>query len=309
MGAGQPKNPCSFETFREPANVSDSPMIIEWTIVVLQLIFLEGILSIDNAAVLGAMAASLPPDQAIPWPRRLRALGHPLDRLLGGQRSAALKVGLLGAYLGRAAMLLVAHFIVQNPWLRMLGGSYLIYLGADHLSGLADDASHDETAHQPETQRSGFWSVVLAIELADLAFSLDNVVAAVALSSNMAVVLLGVALGIVTMRFAATLFANLVTREPVLEPAAYILVLTIGLRLIIEEFLPIHIPVSIQFGMSVLIILGALLYAHWRPLRTLRPLVVWSLRLLHTILSFFRSALGWPVARLGGLIQLLWRAD
>ena len=268
-------------------------MIVEWTIVVLQLIFLEGILSID---------------QPIPWPRRLDTIGHPLNRLLGGQRSAALKVGLLGAYMGRAAMLMVAHFIVQNPWLRLLGGAYLVYLGADHLSGLASGEEHDETGRRTETARSGFWGVVLAIELADLAFSLDNVVAAVALSSHMAIVLLGVALGILTMRFAATIFANLVTREPILEPAAYILVLSIGLRLIIEEFFPLHIPVMAQFGSSLAIIFGALLYAHWHPLRALRPLIFRGLRLLHTILNFFKSVVSWPVARLGSLIQLLWRA-
>ena len=150
---------------------------------------------------------------------------------------------------------------------------------------------------------------MLAIELADLAFSLDNVVAAVALSSHMLIVLLGVALGILTMRFAATIFANLVGREPILEPAAYILVLSIGLRLIAEEFFPIHIPVMAQFGMSLSIIFGAVLYAHWRPLQTLRPIIFGGLRILHKILSAVRAVIAWPVARLNALVQLIWHAD
>ncbi len=65
--------------------------------IVIQVIFLEGILSIDNAAVLGALVSELPTKEKIPWPGPLKFLGPPIHRLLGGQRSAALKVGLLGA--------------------------------------------------------------------------------------------------------------------------------------------------------------------------------------------------------------------
>ena len=62
--------------------------------IIVQLIFLEGILSIDNAAVLGAMVNHLPNDKPIPWPRRLAHLHAWGDRVLGNQRDAALKVGL-----------------------------------------------------------------------------------------------------------------------------------------------------------------------------------------------------------------------
>lgn len=51
-------------------------------LIVLQLIYLEGILSIDNAAVLGAMVAHLPRHAPIPWPRLLRFLQRPVYRLL-----------------------------------------------------------------------------------------------------------------------------------------------------------------------------------------------------------------------------------
>jgi tellurite resistance protein TerC len=77
-------------------------------------IFLEGILSIDNAAVLGAMVSIHPTKEMAPWPKPLRFLGLPIHRLLGGQRSAALKVGLLSAYFGRGLMLVMASFVVQN---------------------------------------------------------------------------------------------------------------------------------------------------------------------------------------------------
>ncbi len=89
--------------------------------IVIQVIFLEGILSIDNAAVLGAMVSVLPKQDRVPWPGPLKFLGPPIHRLLGGQRSSALKVGLLCAYAGRGLMLVLANFVIHNPYLKILG--------------------------------------------------------------------------------------------------------------------------------------------------------------------------------------------
>ena len=109
---------------------------MDWSILVIivQLVFLEGILSIDNAAVLGALVTPLPSDQKVPWPPRLARLGQLLDPLLGKQRMAGLRVGLLGAYLGRGLMLAAASLIISNPWLKLLGAAYLIRLALDILS-------------------------------------------------------------------------------------------------------------------------------------------------------------------------------
>lgn len=238
-------------------------------IVVVQLVFLEGILSLDNAAVLGAMVAPLPDDHPIPWPGWLRRPAHKLDGLLGPQRTAALKVGLLGAYLGRGLMLILAAWVVHNPWLKLLGALYLLKLAAENLGQL------DESARPAplETEGHRFWRVVWAVELADLAFSLDNVVAAVALSNRLPVVMLGVAVGILTMRFAASVFTYLVAREPILEPAAYVLVLNIGLELLLSELAGVHIGDLARFTISAGTLVLALIYAHWQPLRRFAPVL------------------------------------
>ncbi len=89
---------------------------LSFVYIIIQVIFLEGILSIDNAAVLGAMVSVLPAKDMVPWPGPLKFLGPPVHRILGGQRSAALKVGLLGAYLGRGLMLVLANFVIHNPY-------------------------------------------------------------------------------------------------------------------------------------------------------------------------------------------------
>ncbi len=275
-----------------------------WAIIIAQLFFLEGILSIDNAAVLGAMVMPLPIDRPIPWPGWLRPLGKRIDPVLGPQRQAALKVGLLGAYVGRGFMLLIANLLVRNPWIHLIGGAYLIYLGIDALAWPELDASASQNSLQPGKPNQGFWQAVLAVELADLAFSLDNVVAAVALSRHILVVMLGVGLGILTMRFAAGLFSRLIEREPILETAAYLLVLVIGLRLWAEQLFHLDISALSQFGLSLLLVAIALLYAHWTPARVLRPFVHWLRRSMRGGLQLGRQMILRPLYVVIGLLSL-----
>lgn len=277
-------------------------MDFSFVAIVLQLIFLEGILSIDNAAILGAMVAVLPKDQPIPWPRALRWLGRRLDKPLGDQRAAALRVGLLGAYIGRGLMLLAASYIIQNPWLKLVGAAYLIRLALDDLG-----AGHHGESDDPlrKVHQAGFWVTVLNVELMDLAFSLDNVVAAVSLSDELWVVLLGVAIGIVVMRFAAGIFSAVVLRFPVLKAAAYVLVLNIGVQLVLEELHVMHFSDLGRFGISVATILIALAYERIPLLRTiLRPLLVW----ISQGFGLINATVEWLLAPLRGLFGLLARA-
>ncbi len=267
-------------------------------VIILQLIFLEGILSLDNAAVLGAMVAHLPADRPIPWPRALRWLQHSTGRWLGPQRQAALKVGLLGAYLGRGTMLVLAGVIVHLGWVRMLGAAYLLYLATSHFAELyRATPTAEEAVDTPAAQQlnGGFWLTVLAIELADLAFSIDNVIAAVALSDQLWVVLIGVAIGIVIMRFAATLFTRLIAWEPTLETGAYLLLLAIGSELLLGEFLGVHIDELAQFAISATILVMTVMIARspWRttfakvcrPILGLFAIVQWAITGVCTTLA------------------------
>lgn len=277
---------------------------MDWTIpvIILQLVMLEGLLSIDNAAVLGALVSKLPNNLPIPWPRLLKKPGDLLHPLLGNQRTAALRVGLLGAYLGRGLMLLLASLIISNPWLKILGAAYLIRLAFENL-GSAEGAEGDEEAQ--ELKSHSFWGLVVTVELADLVFSLDNVVAAVSLSNKIWVVMVGVALGILFMRFAAGWFSYAVEKEPILKPAAYILVFNIGVELLVEEFAHIEISDWVRFGISIGTILLALAYAHFKPLHwVLRPVLKWVAQ------GFGRmnALLDWALAPLFALLELLKKA-
>jgi tellurite resistance protein TerC len=281
-------------------------------LIIIQLIFLEGVLSLDNAAVLGAMVAPLPTDKRIPWPRALQSVGRVLDTFLGTQRDAALKVGLLGAYLGRGLMLALATIVIQNPWLRLIGALYLLYLALSYLSKLEKPQASDRDMPPPQAAELSFWSVVLTVEMADLAFSLDNVVAAVALSEDYWVVLLGVAIGILLMRFAASMFSRMIEWEPNLEIAAYLLILAISIELLLDDLFHIRFQeltlggIAIngevqQFGITLLIIGMTIALS---KLRWLQPVnVIWRpilhvVALLHAPLEW----LSWPFRALLRLI-------
>ncbi len=229
--------------------------------ILIQLVFLECILSIDNAAVMGAMIAHLPEDQLTPWPDWLRGWMHWADRLLGSQRAAALKVGLFGAYAGRILMLALASLIVGLTWVHVLGALYLLYLGGSHFFSRYRE-EREKAEHTPVLRlKRGFWSVVLALNLADMAFSIDNVVAAVALSKQLWVVILGVGVGIVIIRFGAAIFARLMDWEPALEHAAYLLLIAIGLELLIEIWLGISIDELVKFMISLSILVLTVMVA------------------------------------------------
>ena len=280
-------------------------MNLSFIAIIIQLIFLECILSIDNAAVLGAMVIPLPDDQPVPWPKGIQHFGHMMNKFLGPQRTAALRVGLIGAYAGQSLMLILASYIIANPWLKLLGAAYLIHLALDNLSASGYSGEDDDAGTRPVKVRS-FWMTVVSVELMDLAFSLDNVVAAVSLSKKLWVVMLGVAIAILIIRFAAGAFSYIVEKEPVLKSAAYILVLNIGIELILDDVFHISLGDWTKFGISILTILLTLAYGHIKFLRIFRPLLLWISRgfaLVNGIINWVFE----PVSGLFGLIFKLFK--
>jgi len=275
---------------------------LSFVYIIIQVIFLEGILSIDNAAVLGAMVSILPQKEIVPWPGPLKFLGPPVHRILGGQRAAALKVGLLGAYLGRGLMLVVANFVIHNPFLKILGAAYLIKLAFENL-GEPEPGEENQTRTK-RVEGKGFWSVVLAVELADLAFSLDNVVAVVALSDNLYIVMFGVAIGIITMRFAAGIFTLMILKEPILKPAAYLVVFNIGTELLLDEFAGIEFGSALKFMISAGTLILFVVYAHIKPLHVLQPIFDWVAEGMANV----NELLDWLLKPVGLILKLLFQA-
>lgn len=116
----------------------------------------------------------------------------------------------------------------------MLGGAYLLYIAVKNLWFSKGRGSPvDPVGDKPVSQQK-FWRVVLAVELMDIAFSVDSILAAVAITQKYWMVLTGGILGIIMMRYAATVFIKLLQRFPRLEDTAYLLVLVIGLKLSVQ---------------------------------------------------------------------------
>jgi YkoY family integral membrane protein len=196
-------------------------------LVIGNLILIESLLSVDNAAVLATMVMDLP----------------------GKKRAAALKYGIIGAYLFRGICLFFASFLVQIWWLKPIGGLYLLYLVWAWLKGKKtprkDDDYFDKQSNWLYRSVSGslgtFWSTVLLIEIMDLAFSIDNIFAAVAFTDNLVLICIGVFIGILAMRFVAQGFVGLMERYPFLETCAFLVIGLLGLKLslsVIEHFYP-----------------------------------------------------------------------
>lgn len=191
-------------------------------LIILNLIVIESLLSVDNAAVLATMVLDLPKEQ----------------------RQRALKYGIIGAYVFRGICLVIASWLVTVWFLKPLGGLYLLWLAFDYFKGKNSVPKEEEVINKERSwiYRSTvglmgpFWSTVALVEIMDLAFSIDNVFAAVAFTDHMPLIYIGVFIGILAMRFVAQGFVKLMERFPFLETIAFIVIGVLGLKLLSSLF-------------------------------------------------------------------------
>jgi len=217
--------------------------------IIISLIIIEGLLSVDNMLAIAALASQLPENQ----------------------KKTALRLGLAGAYVFRIVALFFAGFIMANEWVKFLGAFYLIHLMADHFSEYA--AEHDDDPGTKVTKIHAFWPTVIAIQLMDLSLSVDNVVAAVAMSPDIRVVCLGVFLGLLTLWMFASVSLKLVEKFPILQHTAFLLIGYVGVILLTElsaaYFFHTHLHISAaeKFIGIVIIMLLSLIYDRSKALQ------------------------------------------
>lgn len=239
------------------------------------LVIIESLLSVDNAAVLATLVIDLPKEQ----------------------RSKALRYGILGAYAFRGLAMIFASYLIGFWWLKPIGGLYLLWLVIDQfkhqlklgeigslisrflslaallfliqndgsisasalwtfriLSGIylayliysiakikedmEDDGEINKSnnkVYQFFYKKIGtFWSTVILVEIMDMAFSIDNVFAAVAFTPNILLIYVGVFIGILAMRFIAQWFVKLMEKYTFLETSAFIVILMLSLKLLMS---------------------------------------------------------------------------
>lgn len=208
------------------------------------LIFLEILLSADNAVVLGFLTQKLP------------------EHL----RKKALYIGFLSAIFLRALALILLVFFIHLVWVQILGGLYLIYLSYRHF--FSSEKKKKSIAHS----FASFGKTVLMIECFDFLFAIDSILAGVAFitpsvpshgiigSEKLWIVYLGGIIGAFAMRYAALLFAKLLHRFPRLEKSAHLMIGWIGLELLVHTFnlsIP-YLPVIFWTGLILFFLTGFL---------------------------------------------------
>ena len=203
----------------------DVSMLLEYGWVLLLLIALEGLLAADNALVLAIMVKHLPEEE----------------------RKKALFYGLAGAFVFRFASLFAISFLVGVWQVQAIGALYLLFIAINHIVRKQLMKKGKTEVDKSAKKQSGFWGTVFKVELADIAFAVDSILAAVALAVTLPntslpqiggldggkflVIFAGGLIGLIVMRFAANYFVKLLKAKPGLEIAAFIIVGWVGVKL------------------------------------------------------------------------------
>ncbi len=201
--------------------------------IVATLFLLEAVLSFDNAAILAVMSRKLP---------------------VGPSRRKALNYGLLIAYGLRIAAILGAVLLASQTWFLTIGGAYLLFLFVKHFVGVLRREPHIRIPPPDKAPPKGFLgltplqSVVVQIGLVDLAFALDQVVAAVAFTKNVdpvvflgfltyqqALIITAATAGLVSLRVLAPYISRLMDWLPLLEHMAFVAVGFVGAILVLDH--------------------------------------------------------------------------
>lgn len=180
---------------------------INFWIGLLKIIWINIILSGDNAVVIALAARSLPPHQ----------------------QKKAILFGSGAAVVLRIALTVVAAQLLQLSFLQVVGGLLLLYVGVQLLS---EDGEEEEHA----TENAGLMAAVRTILIADVVMSLDNVIAvAAAAKGSTLLLMLGLAISIPMVVFGSTLMIRLMERFPIIVTLGAALIGWVGGETIVSD--------------------------------------------------------------------------
>ncbi len=162
--------------------------LADFWINLLKIIWINVVLSGDNAVVIALAARSLPPRE----------------------RKLAIVWGSGAAVLLRVILTIVAAQLMAMPYLQLIGGALLLWIG---VTLLVDEDGDDEE----EKEYSNLMAAIRTILIADLVMSLDNVIGvATAAKGDMTLLILGLAISIPVVVFSSSLMITVMTRFPIL---------------------------------------------------------------------------------------------
>ena len=177
------------------------------------IVSLELVLSADNAVALASITKRL----------------NNIDL-----QKKALNIGILIALLLRIIVILTAQFILNFWPVKLLGGLYLISLAITKINSLNNNQSNQKDNIKSSNSNFSLFYVILLLAFTDLAFSIDSITAAVAISDQFLLVITGAIIGVIALRFTSGLFIKWLEIYVNLEKAGYIAVAIIGIKLIMQ---------------------------------------------------------------------------
>ena len=222
-----------------PTSVSDALAVFQVAdlVTIALLVTLEGLLSADNAMVLAVLVLGLPKNE---------------------QRKA-LRYGILGAFAFRALATILAAYLINLAWVKLVGSGYLLYLVYRHFwGGQSGEDRRKPPKAQPWLGMTAFWATVVKVELTDIVFAIDSILVAVAMSPKLWVILTGGILGIIMMRLVIGRLLVMVERYPPLVDGAFVIIGWVGAKLLVEflhveGYLAFEIPKWLSLGLIVVI--------------------------------------------------------
>ena len=172
-----------------------------------KIIWINIILSGDNAVVIALAARSLPPEQ----------------------QKKAIAFGSGAAVVLRIVLTVVAAKLLELSFLQIVGGCLLLWIGLQLLTG-------DEEDEGASKGTGSMMAAIRTILIADLVMSLDNVIAvAAAAGGNMVLLILGLAISIPLVIFGSTLMIKLMERWPVIVTLGAALIGWVGGETIVND--------------------------------------------------------------------------
>src|SRR5437762_9567921 len=191
-----------------------------------------------------------------------------------GRQRKALRYGMVGAFVFRSIATLLAKYLIQLGFVKLLGGGYLLYLVYRHFGeGKGADDRRAPIQPQPWLGLTAFWATVVKVELTDIVFAIDSILVAVAMSPKLWVILTGGILGIVMMRLVIGQLLAIVERYPPLVDGAFFIIAWVGVKLLIEYlhgagYIGFEAPRWLSLGLIVVIFAISFLYAQRQERRT-----------------------------------------
>lgn len=167
--------------------VPESFMAPEFWAAVLQIILIDIVLSGDNAVVIALACRNLPPEQ----------------------RRKGIFWGVAGAVGLRVVLTMAAALVMNLPWLKLVGGLLLLWIGIKLL--VPEDGDGDDIA-----PAANLWGAVRTIIVADFVMSLDNVIAVAGASQgNLGLLIFGLLVSIPLIVWSSQIILHLMERWPI----------------------------------------------------------------------------------------------